>query len=171
MHVYRAPAMLLVLRGLSVLILCCTFDATAAILEGDVVGITDGDTVTLLDASKVQFKIRLAGIDAPEKRQPFGQRSQQNLAALVFQRRVTVEWFKYDRYGRVIGKIVVGGQDANLTQVAAGMAWHYKAYQREQSPADRERYAAAEDKARASRTGLWSEPNPTAPWDFRHFRR
>jgi hypothetical protein len=87
-----------------------------------------GDTVTVLDADHRQHKIRLAGIDAPEKAQPFGQRSKENLPRLVFGREVVVEVGKTDRYRREVGKISIDGIDANLEQVKAGLAWHYKAY-------------------------------------------
>jgi endonuclease YncB( thermonuclease family) len=137
-------------------------------LQGRVVAIADGDTITVLDATKAQHKIRLAGIDAPEKKQAFGQRSKESLSDLVFNREVQVETTKRDRYGREIGKVLVGGLDANLEQVKRGMAWHYKAYQREQSLADRTAYGDAELEARHSREGLWQNPAPVAPWDFRH---
>lgn len=140
-------------------------------LTGEVVGIADGDTLTLLDETKTHQKIRLAGIDAPEKNQTFGQRSKQNLATLVLSKQVTVEWTKLDRYGRVIGKVLHGKVDVCLVQVRAGMAWHYKAYAGEQSSVDRERYDEAEEEARQSRRGLWREPSPTPPWSFRHSRK
>lgn len=96
-------------------------------------GVPDGDTITVLDADKVQHKIRLAGIDAQEKKQPFGQRSKESLSDLVFSKAVTVDTNKRDRYGREVGKVLVNGLDANLVQVQRGFAWHYKAYEREQS--------------------------------------
>jgi endonuclease YncB( thermonuclease family) len=150
------------------LLLALPLASAANTLTGLVVGIADGDTLTLLDADHVQHKIRLAGIDAPEKRQAFGNRSKQNLADLVFRKQVSVEWNKFDRYGRVIGKVLAGGEDVCLMQVRAGLAWHYKAYEREQSAADRDRYAQAELEARASRRGLWHDAKPTPPWDSRH---
>lgn len=139
----------------------------SATLQGRVVSIADGDTVTVLDASNTQWKIRLMGIDAPEKKMPFGQRSKQNLSDLVFNKQVAVEYSKQDRYGRTVGKILVNGTDANLEQVKAGMAWHYKQYQKEQSPDDRASYAEAELQARAGHKGLWIDAEPTPPWDWR----
>jgi endonuclease YncB( thermonuclease family) len=141
--------------------------ACAGTVTGLVVGVADGDTITVLDTDRQQHKIRLAGIDAPEKRQDFGNRSKQSLSDLAYRRQAIVETGKTDRYGRLIGKVLVMGQDVNLEQVRRGMAWHYKAYQREQVPADRQAYAAAEDTARVTRTGLWAIPNPTPPWEFR----
>jgi len=140
-------------------------------LTGRIVSVADGDTVTLLDANLQQHKLRLSGIDAPEKRQPFGNRSRLHLGALVFGRQVMAHCPKTDRYKRAVCRIEVDGIDANLAQVEAGMAWHYKAYSREQSPADRWRYAKAEDRARDARQGLWADRAPVAPWDFRKARK
>lgn len=145
--------------------------AIGATLAGEVIALSDGDTVTVLDLEKRQYKVRLAGIDAPEKRQPFGNRAQQALASMVFRRQVTVEWHKNDRYGRLVGKILVDSIDVGLELVRLGMAWHYKAYQSEQSFADRLAYAEAEDKARKGHVGLWQDPSPLPPWEFRRHRR
>lgn len=142
--------------------------APADTLQGKVIGVTDGDTVTILDVSNTQYKIRLMGIDAPEKKQSFGQKSKQNLSALVYNKQVTVEYSKKDRYGRTVGKVLVDGVDANLGQVKAGMAWHYKKYQKVQTPSDRSTYAEAEEQARAGHNGLWADPAPIPPWEFRH---
>ncbi len=101
-------------------------------------GVADGDTITVLDTDKVQHKIRLAGIDAPEKKQPFGNRSKESLSDLVFSKTVTVDTGKTDRYGREVGKVLIDGIDANLVQVQRGFAWHYKAYEREQPAVDRQ---------------------------------
>ncbi len=140
-------------------------------VSGLVVGIADGDTLTLLDAANVQHKVRLAGIDAPEKRQAFGERSKQNLAGLVFRKQVIVEWSKLDRYGRMIGKVIRGQEDVCRAQIYAGLAWHYKAYEREQTAGDREDYARAELEARTGKRGLWRDSAPMPPWDFRHLRK
>lgn len=142
--------------------------AHADTLTGRVVSITDGDTITVLDATNNQHKIRLAGIDAPEKKQPFGDASRQHLAQLAFGKAVLVVHNKKDRYGRTVGKVMAGDADANLAQIKAGLAWHYKAYEREQSPEDRAAYAEAELAARTARRGLWSEANPVPPWEWRH---
>ena len=140
----------------------------AATIDGRVVSVADGDTITVLDADNVQHKIRLAGIDAPEKKQPFGQRSKQSLSDLVFDKAVTVDTNKRDKYKRNVGKVLVDGTDANLEQIKRGMAWHYKQYQREQSPADQQSYTAAEIEARAAMLGLWREAEQVPPWEFRH---
>lgn len=140
-------------------------------LQGVVVGVADGDTVTVLDADRVEHKVRLAGIDAPERRQAFGTRSRQALASRVFKRSVTVDWHKQDRYGRLIGKVLVGDKDAGLELVAAGLAWHYKAYEQEQTLSDRRAYAEAERVAQESRVGLWADGDPVPPWEFRRQAR
>lgn len=126
-----------------------------------------GDAITGLDAELVQHKVRLAGMNAPENKQPFGTVSQQHLSALVFGRQVVVDAGKTDRYGRAVGRVLVNGRDTGLEQVAAGLAWHYKTYQREQMPEDRDAYARVEDGARAARRGLWRDAKPVAPWDWR----
>ena len=141
--------------------------STADTLHGRVVGVADGDTVTVLDATNTQWKIRLMGIDAPEKKQAFGSKSKEYLSGLAFNKQVTVEYNKQDRYGRTVGKIIINGMDANLEQVKAGMAWHYKQYQREQSADDRIIYAQAEEQARRARRGLWIDADPTPPWEYR----
>ena len=140
-------------------------------LVGKVVGVTDGDTITVLDGQQTQHKIRLMGIDAPEKAQPFGQNSKQSLSDLVFDRSVSVEWKKLDRYQRIVGKVQINGQDANLEQVRRGLAWHYKKYEREQEPLDRAAYSQAEIEARMGTRGLWSDPDPIPPWDWRKSKK
>ncbi len=148
------------------LALACTVHAET--ITGLVVGVADGDTITVLDADKVLHKIRLSGIDAPEKKQPFGNRSKESLSELAFDKTVNVETSKRDRYGRQIGKVLVNGQVVNLVQIERGMAWFYRQYQREQSPNDRRLYEAAEDAARADKRGLWRDADPVSPWEFRH---
>lgn len=141
--------------------------SAADTLQGRVVAVTDGDTVKVLDASHTEWKIRLMGIDAPEKKQAFGARSKSNLSNLVYGKTVIVEYSKKDRYGRTVGKILVNGVDVNLEQIKAGMGWHYKKYAKEQPMVDRETYSRAEEQARAGRQGLWQEAEPLAPWDWR----
>ena len=150
------------------------------IAAGRVVAIADGDTLTLLDASSVQHRIRLAGIDAPEEGQAFGQRARENLSRLAFGREVRTECQKRDRYGREVCKVWVQPLecptcgltlDVGLAQLTQGLAWHYRKYEREQTPEDRGRYAFAEEEARMKKAGLWSEPSPVAPWDWRAPRR
>lgn len=163
----RAPVAALLLAFLAIPI-----QAYSDTLRGHIVGVTDGDTVTLLDATNTQHKIRVAGIDAPEKKQPFGQRSKESLSELAFDKDLTIEWSKKDRYGRIVGKLInKQGRDLNLEQVKSGMAWHYKKYEKEQSLEDRKLYAAAEDAARVKHVGLWSDPKPVPPWEYRKEKR
>jgi endonuclease YncB( thermonuclease family) len=148
-----------------------TTTSNADTLTGRVVGVADGDTLTVLDASNTQYKIRLAGIDSPEKKQSFGQVCKQSLSDLSYGRTVAIESNKLDRYGRVIGKVLVDGQDMNLEQIRRGCGWHYKRYQNEQILDDRLAYNAAEESARASRVGLWADRNPVPPWEWRKVGR
>lgn len=145
--------------------------AHADTITGRVVGVADGDTLTLLDATKTQYKIRLAGIDSPEKGQPFGQVCKQSLSDLAYNRVVAVEASKLDRYGRVIGKVLVDDQDANLEQIRRGCGWHYKKYQNEQPLDDRLSYGKAEEAARVSGVGLWADAGAVPPWEWRKARR
>ncbi len=121
----------------------------------------------MLDASNQQHKIRLQGIDAPEKAQAFGQKSKASLSAMVYGKPVTVEWSKRDRYQRIIGVVLADGMDCNLEQVKTGMAWWYKQYKREQTVQQRADFEAAENQAREQRVGLWSDMEPVPPWEFR----
>jgi endonuclease YncB( thermonuclease family) len=118
---------------------------------GKVIAVSDGDTITVLDAKSQWHKIRLAGIDAPESGQPFGKRSKSNLSDAAHGQEVIVEFQKTDRYGRKVGKVLVSERDINLDQIKAGLAWHYKAYDREQSENDRNQYAEAEREGKQSR--------------------
>jgi len=154
------------------LILLFSFTAIteAATLVGHVVGVTDGDTITILDATKTQYKIRLAGIDAPEKKQAFGNASKKSLSDMVFDKVVSVQYDKEDRYGRIVGKVLINGVDANLEQVKRGLAWWYKKYQKEQIHQDRLDYLHAQEYAENEQIGLWAESDPIAPWDFRKSR-
>jgi endonuclease YncB( thermonuclease family) len=145
--------------------------AQADTTEGHVVGVSDGDTITVLDAQRQQHKIRLAGIDAPESKQAFGQASKRNLSDIVFDRDVILDCGKTDKYQREVCVVMVDGQDANLAQVKAGMAWWYRKYAKEQTSQQRANYEAAEATAKAGRVGLWSEDDPMPPWDWRHPKR
>ncbi len=136
-------------------------------IRGFVIGISDGDTLTVLDHNRQQHKIRLKGIDAPESHQAYGQKSKTALAALVFNKEILAECGKRDKYRREICTIIVDGQDVNLEQVNTGMAWWYRDYAREQSQQDREDYEIAEFNARIRRLGLWADQNPVPPWEWR----
>lgn len=131
---------------------------------GRVVGIADGDTLTVL-TDTTQHKIRLAEIDSPEKRQAFGERAKQSLSDLCFDQQASVSKGKTDRYGRTVARVSCQGIDASLHQVQQGLAWAYTAYLKD--PA----IATAERAARESGTGLWVDAEPTAPWLYRKGKR
>jgi endonuclease YncB( thermonuclease family) len=148
-------------------LLCLSAAAQPHTITGKVVGVSDGDTITVLDEQKRQHKIRLDGIDAPESSQDFGSRSKQSLSDLVFGRVVTVASSKKDRYGRTVSKVTLDGRNINLEQINRGMAWFYRAYARELSRDDAVAYERAENDAKAGKRGLWADPSPTPPWEFR----
>jgi endonuclease YncB( thermonuclease family) len=127
--------------------------------------VADGDTITVLDETKTQIKVRLDAIDAPETGQPFGQASQKALSEMVFGRDVLVYRKKLDRWGRTVGHVIVDGVDTNLAMLEAGMAWHYKEYDKNK------RLAEAENEARAARRGLWQDSDPVPPWRWRKQER
>ena len=133
-------------------------------LVGRVVKVSDGDTITVLDASKAQHKIRLQGIDAPEKSQAYGDAAQRYLAGLVAGQEVRVAWNKRDKYNRILGTVYIKRAEVNLAMLRAGYAWHYKKF--DSTPA----YAQAESEARAARRGLWAGLDPIPPEQFRHGR-
>lgn len=135
-------------------------------IAGKVVGVTDGDTITVL-SDKKQIKVRLAGIDAPERGQDFGNASKKHLSDLVLNKSVTLEGTKTDRNGRLIAKVILEGRDVGLIMIQTGYAWHYREYSSEQSAADRAFYQQAEIIARERSFNLWSQTSPIAPWEFR----
>ena len=144
-----------------------SFSIDAKELIVQVIKVVDGDTITILDANKEQFKIRLSGIDAPEKKQAFGNVSKQSLSEMIAGKEVTIDYNKRGRYGRIIGKVLLDSKDINLEQVKRGLAWHYKQYEREQEVGDRALYAQEEYLAQKDNLGLWKDKNPIPPWDFR----
>jgi endonuclease YncB( thermonuclease family) len=143
----------------------------AEIISGRVVGVSDGDTITVLDASRSRWKIRLATIDSPEKNQDFGSRAKESLSDMVFGKDVEVEVRSTDRYGRVVGVVRIGGTDVNLEQIKRGLAWHYTQYSKEQPFGERRTYAEAQKRAQAARTGLWVRGDAVEPWAFRRGKR
>lgn len=133
-------------------------------IAGKVVGVLDGDTIDVLVGQR-QVRVRLAEIDAPEKKQPWGTRSRQALSALVFGQQVTVREEGTDRYRRTIGTVFVDGRSVNRAMVGAGMAWAYRRYLYDESLLD------VEADARRAARGLWSAPASVPPWDWRAQRR
>lgn len=148
---------------LAALACVCTLgfaSAARADFAGPVIAILDGDTIDVL-IDRQPVRVRLAQIDAPEKRQAFGTRSRQALSALVFRQSVTVADAGRDRYGRVLGTVYVSGVNVNAEMVRQGMAWVYRQYATDRS------LFALENEARADRRGLWADPSPVPPWQFR----
>ncbi len=145
-------------------------------LAGRVVDVGDGATVTVLDNAGARHKVRLAAIDAPEARQPFGKESRAHLSGLVLGKEARIEWRQHDRYGRVVGKLMVQApdcptcaptRDAGLAQLEAGLAWWYREDRRQQSLEDQGYYEYAEFDARNRRIGLWQDEAPLPPWEWR----
>lgn len=130
-------------------------------LEGKVIAIADGDTLTILTTEKQQIKIRLAGIDTPERKQAFGTQAKQALSTKVFGKTVRVKDNGQDQYKRTLGDIYLGDRWINLEMVSEGFAWHYKAYSKDQ------KLALAEINARKVKAGLWNDASPIPPWEFR----
>lgn len=136
--------------------------AHAATITGKVVGVSDGDTLTVLTEAKDSVKVRLHGVDAPEAKQAFGNRAKQELSELVFGKAVRVEVEDKDRYGRTVGRVFVGDIAVNAEMVRRGFAWWYREYAKKSVE-----LATAEAEARNAKRGLWAEPNAVAPWEFR----
>ena len=136
-------------------------------LVGKVISVQDGDTLTVVDEESRQVRIRIAGIDAPEKDQPYGSVSGAHLVELALGRLAAAACPKTDRYGRSVCTVWINDVDVGLAQLRAGFAWHYKRYAPEQSTEQRKAYAEAEEKARAMTLGIWLQSEATAPWDWR----
>jgi micrococcal nuclease len=141
--------------------------ANAQTITGKVVGVADGDTITVLEGS-TQYKIRLYGIDTPERGQDFGNRAKQFTSSKVFGQQVQVTQKDKDRYGRVVGMVFVGNTCVNQVIVKAGLAWVYNQYCKDSVCS---KWRGLEKQARQSRIGLWSHPNPIPPWDYRRGAR
>lgn len=148
-------------------ILCWSLTVAAEVLNGTVVGISDGDTITVLDKLSKEHKVRLMGIDAPEKSQPFGNEAKQTLSNYIYKKEVSVDYKKLDKYKRIVGKVTLDGQDICLQMIRDGMAWHYTEYEKEQSKTDRDLYSEAELKAREAKVGLWHQADAVKPSEIR----
>ncbi|BFR47456.1 thermonuclease family protein [Nitratidesulfovibrio sp. HK-II] len=154
---------------LVVLLLFILGAGDASAWTGKVIGISDGDTVTVLDADMATVKVRLYGVDCPESSQPFGTRAKQYTSSVVYGKMVTVEDMDIDRYGRVVGVVeTVDGTSLNRALVINGMAWVYDRYCRAVWCAE---WKQDEMRAKSARAGLWSEPAPMPPWEFRRAKR
>lgn len=137
-----------------------------------VTAVADGDTVRATDSNGRKLKIRMAYIDAPETSQAHGQASRDALKKRLERKNVRVEIFDTDQYQRHVARIYLDGKDINLEQIELGNAWHYRSIARKnQNKADYAAYEAAEQQAKSSRSGLWKQSNPQAPWAYRHQQR
>jgi len=144
--------------------------AAATALLCLVVAIADGDTLTArcgTPGAYRQVHVRIAAIDAPERRQAYGQRARQHLAQLCFRQQARITPLDTDKYGRTVAQVRCQGMDVSTTQVRAGMAWAYTAYAH-QYPRLAAQTEALEREARAHQRGLWAQPRPTPPWQYRH---
>lgn len=136
--------------------------ATAADFSGQVVGVLDGDTIDVLHNSQAE-RIRLNGIDCPEKGQAYGKKAKQFTSTLVYGKSVTIKPLRKDRHGRTVGDVLLSdGTNVSRELVKAGLAWWYRQYSKDES------LHALEDEARAAKLGLWADPNPIPPWEVRH---
>lgn len=153
------------MKILAALLFGIAIPAAAATFEGVVVGISDGDTLTVL-VDRTPVKVRIAGIDAPESRQPYGARSKQALSDLCFRVTAEVEVVDRDHYRRPVGRVRCAGSDVATEQVRNGMAWVYDRYSTPNSP-----LYPLQAEARAARRGLWADQVPVAPWEWRRAQR
>jgi len=156
----------LVIAGLALVAALGLGLSQADVTKGRVVRIVDGDTI-VVEGQGIRQKVRLSAIDTPERDQPWGDSATREMRRLVAGKDVSVHWYKTDRWDRLIGNVLVDGEDAGLLMIERGMAWHFKRYADEQTPADRDAYSAAERAAQGARRGLWSDPEPTPPWEWR----
>ena len=157
----RVPVHRLSLANRQQLIVDGHIPKTFRVLTGKVIGITDGDTLTVLDAQRKSHKIRLEGIDTPELGQPFGKNAKSALSKLAFGKQVEISWSDRDKYSRTLGHIYAGKTWINKELIQQGVAWHYGKYSTDQS------LAVAEIAAKRKKAGLWRERSPIAPWDWR----
>jgi endonuclease YncB( thermonuclease family) len=167
-HVHGAghlPAIVWGTAALLLAVLVSVAPGAAPEFRGQVVGVTDGDTITVLHDRRSE-KIRLNGIDAPERGQPFGERAKQFTSRLAFGQEATVRVIDHDRYGRTIAEVILAdGRSLNRELVRSGHAWWYRRYSMDPT------LGVLEAEARAARRGLWSEPNATPPWEWRRANR
>jgi endonuclease YncB( thermonuclease family) len=133
-------------------------------LEGQVVGVADGDTITVLDQNKHQHKIRLYGIDCPESSQPFGKAAKKLTSKLTYNKTASVKSYDTDRYGRTVGVVTVEGVNVNLSLIQNGLAWQYRKYCKDSFCQD---WITYEKNAKVSRLGLWGGHDPIPPWEWR----
>jgi len=150
------------LHLIALLLLLVPYGAAAETIQGKVIRIANGDTLTILDARKREHTVRLAEIDAPESKQAFGAQSRQSLSALCFKKTAQIEWREKDRNGRYIGQVICAGVNANAEQVRRGFAWVSPRFTQPGSP-----LYEIEAYARFREIGLWADPRSMPPWEWR----
>ena len=144
---------------------------TRAPFPAKVLRVMDGDSLTVLDPHGQMTGIRLHAVDAPERQQRFSSEARSALQSRLLRQEVIITPLYREQNGRIVARVSLEGRDVALEQIRRGLAWHYRRYAREQTPQDRKRYADGEREARAARIGLWADPLPTAPWNYRHIAR
>lgn len=151
--------------------ICCftlliTFLSNSQTLTGKVVGIMDGDTFKLLKSDSTTVNVRLANIDCPEKKQPFSEKAKQFTSDAIFGKTVTIKILKTDRYNRYISNVIYNDSLSLCYElVKYGLAWHYLKYSKDET------LQTLEDEAKRKKIGLWQEPSPIAPWDWRSSKK
>lgn len=185
MNIFENEKLGPIILGLILLLPTLMSDARADELRGKVVGVTDGDTITVLDSNYQQHTVRLFAIDTPETSchaktpsgkdeacvengQPFGKAAKKSMSNMVFGKEVVVQLESGSTYGREIGTVFVDGLNANLAQVQRGYAWVYRQYTKGMSKVDKYALFDAEDNAKRQGLGLWADSDPTPPWKWRH---
>jgi endonuclease YncB( thermonuclease family) len=144
-----------------------TFGLEHVCIHGRITGVVDGNMINVLIRAKQQIRVRIAFIDAPEKGQPFGQRAKQAMSELVLGKDVKLRPHTIDRYGRLVARVLVDGQDAGLELLKQGLCWVYEKYFGEAAAEIQTNYREAQDTAQAQRAGLWQDPDPVPPWEWR----
>jgi len=133
---------------------------------GKVIGISDGDTFSLLlEKDNFEIRVRLNHIDCPEKKQPYSQKAKKKLSDLIFGKQCKVYYSKKDGYGRVLGTVFINNVNINEEMVKSGFAWHFKKY------SDSKIFSDLEINARKLKLGLWQDPNPISPWEWRNLKK
>lgn len=149
---------------ISILLLIFSLSVVSKNLEGKIIKVSDGDTVVLLDSTNTKYRIRLDGIDAPEKGQPFGTKATNFVKTLIAGKMVKVEWSKKDRYGRILGYVFTDTINVNKELLKEGLAWHYKHFNQD------DELAKLELEAKSKKLNIWSEVNPIEPYQWRKMK-
>lgn len=153
------------MRKIINIFLLLTTILVAEIITGKVITVTDGDTIKILDEKNKVYKIRLNDIDAPEKKQAFGNKSKENLSKYIAGENVRVEYYKLDRYKRILGTVYFKDKDINKQQIIDGYAWVYKKYSKNNEYINQERIS------KNHKRGLWKDEKPIEPWEYRKMKK